>query len=250
MTQGFSDSGATQVRPDDEDCGTDAYAPAEHISIGEDTVVPPEAPDERIWRRVLAGPEPGTSTEIVFFREGWLRLRTGTHAGVDSERFVEIGFLDPKFSGRWRLHKLWLSLSVLCLVCLPLLWLVNTLNLAVPMLGNNAAAVLIALSVAAGLFTVAALTMLVRTARRSITFVTRTGRVPAVQLTALPGGRSRINRLARDIRTAIRKTPAITADGSGGLRAEMQGHYRLRDAGVISADLCDEGTRRILAQFG
>ncbi len=250
MKQGLTDSGFEQQPVLDEAYGEEAYAAAEHISIGEDASAPPAAPNEVVWRRMLAGPEPGRSTEITYFREGWLRLRTGSRNGVDAEQLVELCFIDPKFSGDWRLHRFWLWISAVALACLPAIWLAGSLDLLFPLAGEATVSPLLVSVILAAVTAASGLTMLVRTARRSVTFVTRTGRVPAVHLIALPGKRQKIKAIARDIRTAIRKTPTANAEESGDLRAEMQGHYRLRDAGVISAELCDEGTRRILAQFG
>ncbi len=250
MKQNLANPETDQSPAIDEAYGQEGYAAAEHISIGDESSAPPSEPDKVAWRRVVAGPVPGKSTEIVYFREGWLRLRTGSKSGIDSEQLVELGFLDPKFTGRWQFHRLWLWVSMLSLASLPAIWLAGMLGLfgasgqgTIPGIVIPVVAVVIVASMA--------LTMLLRGARRSVTFVTRTGRVPAVQLTALPGRRAEISVIARKIREAVSEaTHLADSDASGDLRAEMQGHYRLRDAGVISAELCDEGTQRILAQFG
>ena len=246
MKQGLTDLGLDEPSALDVVNDRDAYAVAEHISIGEESSVLPEAPEQVGWRRVLAGPNQGQATEIVYFREGWLRLRTGSRDGVEAEQLVELGFLDAKFVAGWRLHKFWLWTSALCLACLPAIWLANAVWPAELSVGPMAILV-----IGAALGGSLALTMLARTARRSAMFVTRTGRVPAVRLTALPGRRAEVKDVAREVRAAIDQSmSAPLADSAGNLRAEMQGHYRLRDAGIISAESCAQGTRRILAQFG
>lgn len=224
----------------------DDYAAAEHISIGEDLSAAPEPPEQISWRGILAGPVPGKSTEIAYFQEGWLRLRTGNRDGVESEQLVEVGFLDPKFTRRWRFNRFWLKTSALGLGCLPTIWLLDSLG--IPGLSPDA----LALSAIAAVITASlSLTMLVRGARRRAIFVTRNGRVPILELTAMPGQRASVNHIAKEIAGLLsNSTPSSGPEGAGQLRAEMQGHYRLRDAGVITADLCDKGTRRILTQFG
>ena len=224
----------------------DDYAAAEHISIGEDLSAAPEPPGQVSWRGLLAGPIPGKSTEIAYFREGWLRLRTGSRDGVESEQLVEVGFLDPKFTRRWHFNSLWLKASALGLGCLPIIWLLDTLG--IPGVSPDA----LALSAIAAVITASlSLTMVIRGARRRVVFVTRNGRVPTLTLTAMPGQRASVNQIAKEIADLLTNSTASTgAQGAGQLRAEMQGHYRLRDAGVITAELCDKGTRRILTQFG
>ena len=251
VKQGLTDAAIDEPHALEGTYGAEGYAAAEHISIGEDLSAPPSAPENAAWQRVIAGPIPGKSTEIVFFREGWLRLRTGSKSGIDSEQLVELGFLDPKYSTRWQFHRLWLWVSGLSLACLLILGLGASVGL-LGSSGNPGDSLALTVPVI-GVVVIAsmALPMLVRGARRSVTFVTRTGRVPAVRLTALPGRRAEIIVIGKKIREAIREAmPSAQNDASGNLRAEMQGHYRLRDAGVISAELCDEGTQRILAQFG
>ena len=224
----------------------DAYGVAEHISIGEDLSAAPEPPEQIRWRGTLAGPIQGKSTEIVYFQEGWLRLRIGSREGVESEQLVEVGFLDPTFVRRWHFHKLWLSLFTLGLGCLATTWFLSAMG--IPGLSAD----VLALSIITATATVVlALTMLIRGARRRVIFVTRNGRVPTVVLTAMPGRHNTVNQVAKEIGNLLTEaSPTSNPAGPEQLRAEMQGHYRLRDAGVISGELCDKGTRRILTQFG
>ena len=224
----------------------DAYGVAEHISIGEDLSAAPEPPEVVSWSSTMAGPIQGKTTEIVYFQEGWLRLRSGSRESVEFEQLVEVGFLDPTFIRRWHLSRLWLSLFILSIGCLAIAWFLNTLG--IPGLSAD----VLALSVITATATVVlALTMLMRGARRRVIFVTRNGRVPTLVLTAMPRQHNTVNQIAKEIGTLL--TAALPTSGAAGaeqLRAEMQGHYRLRDAGVISAEYCDKGTRRILTQFG
>lgn len=181
-------------------------------------------------------------TELVFYREHHLLVRQKRKGKRPRSVLVNLRYLDtrPSLSRfvatnvmRTAVGSMLLALLAGALAYLDVLRAVTA-------------------SVAASM-TAAALAAVVLYAYRTnetISFRTAEGRIPVFALRANIGCvracRALVPPLIRAVAEARRSGPADTA---AYLRREMREHYRLHEAGVLSADACRAGTQRILAKF-
>ena len=219
-----------------------AAGPAEHILIEDETSSEVIAPETLTKRLLLDNRLLDSRTELAFYAEGFIRVRTGTAARMRSDHPCELNFLSPEPLLVRQIAWPWGAAALLALLAI--------LIPAVLIPGLQAAVltpVLVILGGAAVLFT----GQFLRRSYVDYRFVTITGRVPVFALRAslgcLRGVRGAAAEVSRQI--AAVACPAQRQDERV-LRAEMRAHYQLRDRGVISAESCAQGTAHILSHFG
>jgi hypothetical protein len=183
-----------------------------------------------------------TMTELVFYREHYLLVREKRKGKRPRSALVNLRYLDTR----------------------PALARFVATKVRRTAVGSTLAAMLagalaylevgraVTASVAAGMTGVAVAAVILYAYRttETISFRTAEGRVPAFALRANVGCiracRALVPPVIRAVAEARRSCPPDTA---AYLRREMREHYRLHEAGVLSAAACRTGTRRILAKF-
>jgi len=220
-----------------------AHANAEHIFIEDELSGEQPRPKKVAARTRVRNRATGVMTEMTFYAEGLVRLRQGTRKKLLRNHLIELEFLDPDFDRQGTVAVRWAVTALLLGLAAAGAWLLSGL----PGYGVTARVTAVGLAAAAivlfGVF-------LLRT-RERIVFSTRNGRIPVLCLSANPGCVRRMRQAATQVRHAIgdavRRSPGSPTRQ---LRAEMQAHYRLLEAGVIDRDACARGTSQILARFG
>ena len=183
-----------------------------------------------------------TMTELVFYREHYLLVREKRKGKRPRSALVNLRYLDTRPALSRFVAKKVLRTAVGSILGALLAGVLAYLDVFLA----------VTVGVAAGLtgVAVAAGTLCAYRTTETISFYTAAGRVPTVALRANVGCiracRALVPPVIRAIAEARRSGPADTV---AYLRREMREHYRLHEAGVLSADACRAGTRRILAKF-
>lgn len=232
-------SGATS--PDDD--GPFAGYETEHIYIGDESLDSGDKPrtvSQRIRIRNLAR---GVISELTFYAEGFLRVREDTHKQLVKDHTLELRFVDPdpetdrSTASGW----LWTIFGLLTLTVGSHFILPTT----------DLAGYAFATTTVLGTLGTLALLLFIYKSEERIRFCTASGRAEVLILVSSFGCKRKMRRAARAIQASI------GAAGGGSathdvryLRAEMQAHYKLRETGVISPQVCAASTAQILSRFG
>ena len=217
----------------------------EHISLGEDFAILAGAEEpEHIshcfeYRNRLRG----RRTQLVFYAEGFLRVREWQRKSKVRDYLLSLRFLSPDSatSRRLPLRVGWVAAGCagFAALCALVSWLTpwNAVFTPAALAGTAAAA-------AAGF-------AFFYLAHERIEFRTQAGRSTVLALVGTADSFRRCRGLVPEIASAIVEAQAKNVDSRGDyLRQEMREHYRLREFGAIDADHCSDATRRILASFG
>ena len=215
----------------------------EQIYIGDEFAERTGAPKtvtkcEQIKNRVH-----GTTTELTFYEEGFLKIREGKKKKLSKDHVLELRFIKPEpvTTGRIATSCLWSSLSIGILALLASFVLPST------SLAQHT------IPVTAVLATLAILSLLLSVYRSEVThqFCTASGQTVVLSLIGSFGCERRMRTMAREIEHAIVRASANTgAHDVHYLCAEMSAHYKLSETGVISRKACSDGTALILSKFG
>lgn len=217
----------------------------EHISLGDDFAVLAGAEEpEQITRRFeYANRLRGRRMQLVFYAEGYLRVREWQRKRKVRDYLLSLRFLapDPATARRLPLRVLHVAAGFagFGLLCGAIAWLTpwNALFTPAALVGAAGAAL-------AGL-------VFLYLAHEKTTFRSAAGRARVLTLLGTVDSFKRCRGVAPDIVRAIEAAQAKNVQNrSDYLRHEMREHYRLREFGVIGEAECSDATRRILAQFG
>jgi hypothetical protein len=215
----------------------------EHIYIGDEFAERTDEPKtvtkcEHIKNRVH-----GTTTELTFYEEGFLKIREGNTKKLNKEHVLELRFIkpDPVTTRRIATSCLWSSLGS------GILALLVSFVLPLTSLAQHT------ISATAVLATMTILSLLFSVYRSEVThqFCTTSGQTVVLSLISSFGCERGMRTMAREIQQAIVRASADTgAHDVHYLRAEMSAHYKLSETGVISREACSDGTALILSKFG
>lgn len=227
-------------------------APSEDILLecGDEDLLEKQAPASprslTVERRfVLTNRVRRSRHELTLFQEGYLRVRRSSRARPTSgraEALLDLRYLDPRpVLSRVKAPKMLRAALALTAVgallgTLAYFSIAPLLTLSTALLAHAAA------GVAAWLF--------VLRSHERVVLRTNAGKVPVLTLQANLGCIGCCRALVPHLVSAIAKAQRSNAATKAAyLRQEMREHYRLRETGVCTDDLCATGTRRILAQF-
>jgi len=216
----------------------------EHIYIEDELGGAVEEPRTVSSKTRLRNRVTGIVTELTFYREGFLRVRTGTPRKPLKNYLLELRFIDPAPTRRHRLARRCLWAAAASAAAAALAWVV------LPLAGLGA----YAFTAATLLVTFAAVAFLLFVHRSDEThvFYTAVGKTEVLVLTGSFGCLRRCRKAAQAIQGAIKGShcDAAAREDIRYLKAEMKAHYRLAETGVITRQACSEGTSLILARFG
>jgi hypothetical protein len=184
----------------------------------------------------------GITTELAIFRENYVLVREKRKGKRVRSALIDLQYLDR------RPALLRQTSSITRYVALLLI----AGALLAGALASMSFFPLFCALVAVGLTGAAGVTLWIhaRGTTETVAFRTAEGRVPVLVLRANLGCIGACRALVPSIVEAITEARrAITVDRSTYLRREMREHYRLQEIGVLTANTCTSGTRRILAQF-
>ncbi len=214
----------------------------EHIVIADELFDNSIEPTRISRRETIRNRVKGTVTELVFYDEGFVRVRETRKGKAPREHLLELRFLDPDpVLSRYKATGfLWSALS------LGLLALLAAFAMPMTPLSQHAFPLTAAFSALA----VMALVLFVyRTAVRH-QFFTTSGQAVVLTLMGSFGCIRKSRAVANVIRKAIGATRRRSVlDDKDYLRAEMKAHYKLADTGVITRKECADGTTLILSKF-
>lgn len=213
------------------------------LETGEfDLCVDDPAPAVVSDRLVLNNRVRSTTTELVLYREHYLLLRERRKGKRSRSALVNLRYLDTRPALTRFVAGRALRAAVGSLLLVPLAGLLAWRDVF--------PAVSLGVAAALGGVAAASAVLYARRTTETVSFRTAEGRVAVFALRANLGCvracRALVPPVIRAIAEARRSGPADTA---AYLRREMREHYRLHEAGVLSADACSAGTRRILAKF-
>ncbi len=220
-----------------------ALAASEHIFMGSDDAPDPRKAGQTVRERVdLRNPLRRASTEVVVFEEGFAQIVERRNGSAGEPFRLDLHYLDPIPSLTRVIAKRAFLAALGCLLATVVALLLARWpvlrTIAVPTALLSACGALIATAIA-----------LYRSHERT-DFHTIHGRACVLSLVANFGSIKRYRAFVPVLSRAIEESAEkITSDTSAYLRAEMREHYRLREDGILSNDLCAECTGRILAQF-
>jgi len=223
-----------------------------HIGLQSETIVL----ETRDFDLDTADPPPGTvkerfalknrlratTTELAIFHEYYAMIRVKRKGRKLSSVLINLRYLDsrPVLSRFVATKLLRTALGLLSgallaglMACISVLTILSTLTA-------------ISLVTAAGV----ALWLFADRTNETITFRTAEGLTPALVLRANFGCRRACRALVPSlVQDIVAAKLAVSSDRHTYLRRAIREHYRLLEMGVISADVCSAGTRRILAKF-
>ena len=211
---------------------------AEHAEESRDA----ETPRTERQRMEINNRLRGIRSEFTFFDDGVLRVREFGWRRGRREVDIQLRHLEPRpaLSRHTATKTLWLALGSALVAALA------------GVAAYSAVLVVVTLPVTA-ISTVAAAALGLLAAYRSreqVTFRTRHGKVAALTLQANLGCIRSYRALVPLLVSAMSESSThATPDKNRRLREEMREHYRLRQAGILTPEDCDTGTRRILATF-
>ena len=219
-------------------------SPSEHIYIGSDDL----NPDPTVASRTVRGRAQlrnsllRTSTELTLFEEGFLKVVPSSKGRPGETFHLDLHYLDPVPTITRVFAKRSMSIALACTAVAgigALLSLVDVLHaVATWVFWSGVAAA------------IGALVVVVYRSHEKTEFVTLHGRAPVLGLLGSLGSIKRFRAFVPLLSRAIEEAAEqIADDPSAFLRGEMREHYRLREDGVLSNEICAEGTGRILAQF-
>jgi len=220
--------------------------PTEHIFMGgeeADQTITEPLPGEIRERLQFVNRVRGLRTELTLFEGSFLKVREYHKKKMTKDHLLNLRYLSPKptLTRHVATRVLYVALG-LCAAA-TLAWAIAQFT----SLGRFFMPAMVGFATAA---LVTFMLFVYRTQER-IQFSTEHGGVEVLSFLATFGcfrrARKLVPEIAKAIAAATAERPEVKAQH---LRAEIQEHYRLRDAGVILREACADSTRKILASFG
>jgi hypothetical protein len=220
-------------------------ATTEHISLGDDfDVLSGAAQPETIVEQLdVSSRTHGRRTELVFYEEGFLRVREWQRRRKTDDFLLGLRFLDPEPTTTRYLPKRVLQVAagfagfglLAALAAVLTSW--DAFFVPAAVAGMTGAVI-------AGL-------LFAHMSHEKTAFSTASGQAVALTLVGTADSFKRCRAIVPQISHAIEAAQVKNFQSRiDYLRQEMHEHYRLKEHGVIDADACGDATRRILAQFG
>ena len=217
----------------------------EHISLGDDfgILAGAQEPEKISERTEIKNRTCGRRMELIFYEEGFLRVREYQRKKKVRDYLLSLRFLAPEFvtSRFMPMRVLHVAAGFLgfASLCAFISWLSPWDALFTPAAVFGATGAVIA-------------TMLfLYLAHEKTTFGTSAGGATVLTLLGTADTFKRCRRIAPKLVAAIESAhQRNTQQFSDYLRHEMREHYRLREFGVLTRDDCGDATRRILSRFG
>lgn len=217
----------------------------EHISLGEDFAVLAGAEEpEKITRRFeFKNRLRGRRTQLVFYAEGFLRVRQWQRKKKVRDYLLSLRFLSPDTSTSrhipMRVLQVAAGFAGFGLLCGLISWVSPWNALFTPAAVVGAAGAALAALLFAYL------------AHERTKFQSFAGKTTVLTLVGTADSFKRCRAIAPEISKAIEDAQVQNIQNQTDyLRQEMREHYRLREYGVIDQNGCSDATRRILASFG
>lgn len=217
-------------------------SPSEHIQLASEDA---ELREPKVVRErwLLRDRWHGRALELTLFAEDLLTVARLGRKQAEKAQLIDLRYLDPEPAVETRVAKRSLRLTaVLGAVTGGTAALASTLEPAAwlfPWMLVPAAAASLTLAAA------------VYGSYRDYNFVTRHGRARVLKLRARLGGLRHFRAAAEALTKAARDADVDAAEvNTSCLKREMQEHYRLQSAGLISRDQCASSRLRILALYG
>ena len=185
----------------------------------------------------------GSSTEITYYREGFIKVRKAQKGKNGIESLLELRFLDnvPTVTRHSSTTFLWLFLTfgLLAGVSAFFLPLANLLQYSISLVASCAS------------ISVVSLLLFVYRSEVKYQFRTACGQAVVLTLTSSFGCNRRMQATVNRIKTAIVEAiDNIDSSDEKYLRAAIQANYRLAETGVITRKACTDGNFLILAKLG
>jgi hypothetical protein len=203
---------------------------------------PPSGRNAPQLRFLLSNRAHAQLTEITLFERGWLSVRHHRRGAPGMAQMINLRFVDPQpaLARRTASKALQLFLGLLGLT-------IVSATLAFVSVLTSVTAIIAAVAAIATVLTFGVYVF--RTQERAV-FCTTHGRAPVIRLLATLGCFRVYRELIPRLGTAIQSAHKLNrVDKNAQLREEMREHYRLKEAGVISADLCTVSTKKLLNEF-
>ena len=217
----------------------------EHISLGDDfgVLAGADEPEKITQRHEVANRTCGRRMQLIFYEEGYLRVREWQRKKKVRDYLLSLRFLSPATTVTRKLPMRVLHVAAgfagFGLLCALVSWLTPWNALFTPA------------AVFSGTGAVIASMLFIYLAHEKTEFATAAGNATALTLLGTADSFKRCRSLVPEIVRAIEDAQAKNIQNrSDYLRQEMREHYRLREFGVLDHDDCSDATRRILAQFG
>ena len=217
----------------------------EHISLGEDFAVlaGTEEPEKITQRFEIRNRTCGRRAELIFYEEGYLRVREWRRKKRVRDYLLSLRFLgtDTTVTRKLPMRVLQVAGGFAGVGALSWLiaWLTTWDTFFIP-----AAAIGVAGAVIASM-------LFLYLANEKTSFSTASGGAEALTLRGTADSFKRCRAMIPEIQQAIEEAQAKNVQSrSDYLRHEMREHYRLREFGVIDHDVCSVATRKILSEFG
>jgi len=217
----------------------------EHISLGEDfgILAGAEEPEKITQRFEFSNRTCGRRTQLIFYAEGFVRVREWQRKKKLRDYLLGLRFLDTEVTVTRKIPMRVLQaaggFAALGVLCMLVSWLTTWDAIFIPAAVFGATGALIC-------------TMLfLYLAHEKTMFSTSAGNATVLTLLGTADSFKRCRNITPEIVRAIVEAQANNIQNrSDYLRQEMREHYRLREYGVIDHNDCSEATRRILAHFG
>ena len=220
--------------------------PTEHIFMGgeeeEHTVTEP-LPGKIRERLELVNRVRGLRTELTLFEGAFLKVREYQRKKITKDHLLNLRYLSPKptLTRHIAMQVLYVALGLSGVAAIT--WFIAEFT--------SLTGVFMPATVVFATAAMVTFMLFVYRTQEKIRFSTAYGDVEVLSLLATFGCFRRARKLVPDIAKAIAEASADRLEVKAQhLRAEIQEHYRLRDADVIRPDACADSTRRILATFG
>ena len=220
--------------------------PTEHISMGgeeEEQATITEIKPGKICKRLqLVNRVRGLCTDLTLFEEGFLKVRETHKKKVTKDYLLNLRYVSsrPTLTRHIATQTLCVSLGLIGAAVAS--WLIGELTSLARFLMPGTIVFATAALIAFLLF--------VYRTQEKIRFSTAHGDAEVLSLLATLGCYRTARRLVPELSKAADEAAADRLDNPTQLlRAEMQEHYRLREAEVLTPEACANGTRRILANF-
>ena len=215
----------------------------EHVYIGDEVDHLSSDPTSIDRQDIISNLVTGSSTEITYYGEGFIKVRKVQKAKIGSESLLELRFLDkePTETRYSSTTFLWLFLTFgfLAGVSAFFLPLANLLHYSISVVASCAS------------ISVVSLLLFVYRSEVKYEFRTACGQAVVLTLTSSFGCNRRMRATVNRIKAAIAETiDKVDTLDEKYLRAEIQAHYRLAETGVITRQACTDGNFLILAKLG
>jgi hypothetical protein len=217
----------------------------EHISLGDDFAVLAgvEEPEQITERIEYTSRLRGMRTQLIFYAEGYLRVRQWRRKKKIRDYMLSLRFLGTDTQ---TVRNIPMRVLHVAGASAGFATFCGALAYLTPWKAGFAIAAGVG-----GITAMGAVLTFLYLAQEKTRFATAAGRCGVLTLLGTFDTFKRCRSIVPEIVSAIEAAHVKNVQSrSDYLRQEMREHYRLREYGVIDQEICSEATRRLLAQFG